>query len=328
LLSTRLYYGIKRFLPWRVRLILKQAHTRKILKNRGDIWPIQESAGDTPPGWPGWPGGKRFAFVLTHDVEGPRGLSRVKQLAELEMKLGFRSSFNLIPEGGYMVPSALRSWLIDRGFEVGVHDLNHDGQLYSSRKGFQRKAIRISGYLKAWKAVGFRSGFMFRNLDWIRDLNAGYDSSTFDVDPFEPQPDGVGTIFPFWINGSGNRRGYMELPYTMAQDSTLFLVLEKKCIEFWKRKLDWLVEHGGMALVNVHPDYVAFNGTIVPRDQYPSAYYSELLEYAFEKYGDRLWHALPREVAAYCVDFKPRHRLQDGPDYLPPSGTPQMLLEK
>jgi hypothetical protein len=23
--------------------------------------------------------------------------------------------------------------------------------------------------------------------------------STFDTDPFEPQPDGMGTIFPFWV---------------------------------------------------------------------------------------------------------------------------------
>ena len=40
-----------------------------------------------------------FALVLTHDVEGPIGLERVRPLMELEMRLGFRSCFNLIPEG-------------------------------------------------------------------------------------------------------------------------------------------------------------------------------------------------------------------------------------
>ena len=30
-------------------------------------------------------------------------------------------------------------------------------------------------------------------------LNIAYDASTFDTDPFEPQPDGVNTIFPFWV---------------------------------------------------------------------------------------------------------------------------------
>ena len=141
----------------------------------------------------------KFAFVLTHDVESQQGLDRVKELAELEMELGFRSSFNFTPEGPYSVPPALRSWLVDRGFEVGVHDLNHDGHLFSSRESFRLKAQRINHYLEEWNAVGFRSGYMLRNLDWIHDLNIAYDACTFDTDPFEPQPDGVNTIFPFWV---------------------------------------------------------------------------------------------------------------------------------
>ncbi len=166
---------------------------------RCDVWPILPGSELPPEGWPGWPDGKKFAFVLTHDVESQQGLDRVKQLAELEMELGFRSSFNFTPEGPYSVPGELRSWLTDRGFEVGVHDLHHDGHLFSSREGFRRKAERINAYLKEWNAVGFRSGYMLRNLDWIHDLNITYDACTFDTDPFEPQPDGVSTIFPFWV---------------------------------------------------------------------------------------------------------------------------------
>lgn len=49
-------------------------------------------------------------------------------------------------------------------------------------------------------AVGFRSGFMLRQLDWLHDLNVLYDTSTFDTDPFEPQPEGSRTIFPFHVN--------------------------------------------------------------------------------------------------------------------------------
>jgi len=43
---------------------------------------------------------------------------------------------------------------------------------------------------------------MFHNLKWIHDLNISYDASTFDTDPFEPQHDRAGTIFPFWVNGN------------------------------------------------------------------------------------------------------------------------------
>src|SRR5207247_3206408 len=163
----------------------------------------------------------------------------------------------------------------------------------------------LNQYLSEWKVVGFRSGFMHHNLEWLHDLKIEYDSSTFDTDPFEPQPDGVNTIFPFWVRGPGETWGYMELPYTLAQDSTLFLVLRKKCIDLWKRKLDWVAAHGGMALLNTHPDYMSFGGFRSPGCEYPSAYYKELLEFIREKYDGRFWLALPREVAAYCAEFKP-----------------------
>jgi len=40
--------------------------------------------------FPGGPEGRHFAVVLTHDVEGARGLTRVELVAELEPRLGFR----------------------------------------------------------------------------------------------------------------------------------------------------------------------------------------------------------------------------------------------
>jgi hypothetical protein len=79
---------------------------------------------------------------------------------------------------------------------------------------------------------------MIRNLEWIHDLNIEYDASTFDTDPFEPQPEGVTTIFPFWIRGNGDQNGYVELPYTLSQDFTLFILMGEKSREIWKRKLD------------------------------------------------------------------------------------------
>ncbi len=267
--------------------------------NCADFWPIQESAGRQPPGWPGWPDGKRFALVLTHDVEGQRGLTSVKQLAELEMELGFRSSFNFIPEGEYTVPAALRTWLTDRGFEVGVHDLHHDGLLFSSSKGFRRKAQQINNYLKEWNAVGFRSAFMLRNLGWIQELNIRYDASTFDTDPFEPEPYGVETIYPFYVEGTNGHEGYVELPYTLPQDSTLFLLLKHpKFRRIWREKLNWIAECGGMALLNVHPDYVVFGGKS-HSSNYPADLYLEFLSWLKQEHAGKYWHVLPAEVARF-----------------------------
>ena len=263
-----------------------------------------------PEGWPGWPEGRQFAFVLTHDVESQVGVDRVRALAEFEMKHGFRSSFNFIPEGPYQVSDELRQWLVENGFEVGVHDLHHNGKLYWNRDEFRKSAERINEYLVKWQAVGFRSGFMLNQLDWMHDLNVAYDASTFDTDPFEPQPDGMNTIFPFWLprptaaNGSSPKRGYVELPYTLPQDSTLFLLMRETSPDIWLNKLDWVAERGGMAAVIVHPDYVCLPGETPSKRTFPIEFYGALLEHV-RKYENKYWHALPKEVAAFTAAHKP-----------------------
>lgn len=294
---------------------MRRAVAQYTRQRTGHLWPVNPVASATPEGWPGWPEGKKFAIVLTHDVEGPDGLEKTPRLAKLELSLGFRSSFNFIPEGGYSTPSSVRDWLIDQGFEVGVHDLHHDGRLYDSASDFGRKAQRINRHLKEWKAVGFRSGFMLNRLEWLHELDIEYDASTFDTDPFEPQPAGTNTIFPFWIsspdgkNGHGSARqnqknGYVELPYTLPQDSTLFLVLKEKSDEIWRRKLDWVASHGGMVLVNVHPDYLDFRAERSAGAPCVFDHYASLLNYINAKYSGMYWHPLPKDVAAFVKTNK------------------------
>ena len=239
--------------------------------------------------------------MLTHDVEGQRGYDRVKKLAEIEMELGFRSSFNFIPEGEYSVSKEILNWLVDNNFEVGVHDLKHDGKLFSSERSFCVSAKKINEYLRDWNAAGYRSGFMLRNLEWIKKLNIEYDSSTFDTDPFEPMPDGANTIFPFWYGGNSKQEnnGYVELPYTLPQDSTLFLLLKEKTSDIWKRKLDWIAGKKGMALLNVHPDYIQFEGEKKKRTTFSIELYINFLTYLKRKYVDQFWQPLPKEVATW-----------------------------
>lgn len=299
LVLRSVYYELKPVLPWRLRLALRRDHARRQRARSAASWPILESAGRAPEGWSGWPNGKRFAFVLTHDVEGSRGVDCVRALAGLEAELGFRSCFNFVPEGARPIPKDLRAWLAGHGFEVGVHDLRHDGKLYRSRRGFRAHAQEINRHLKDWGAVGFRSAFMLHKLDWLHDLNILYDASTFDTDPFEPQPDGVHTIFPFWVPAAGEGRGYVELPYTLPQDSTLFLVLQEPGSEIWKQKLDWIVEHGGMALLDTHPDYMTFSENGADARTYRAQLYRDFLQYVTDRYGGEFWHPLPREMATF-----------------------------
>jgi len=296
------YYLVKPIIPQRVRLGLRHIRAVRLRRRFAGSWPINEAASAIPTGWPGWPDGKKFAFVITHDVEGTTGMERCRALAEMEIRLGFRSSFNFVPEGEYATPASLRSFLHEHNFEVGVHDLHHDGSLYRSDKTFREQAPRINQHLNAWHAVGFRAGFMFHNMQWLQSLNVLYDASTFDTDPFEPQPDGVNSIFPFWVPRSDGT-GFVELPYTLPQDSTLFLVLRERDNAIWKRKLDWVAEHGGLALVNVHPDYIAFDNR-PGSSEYRVDLYRDFLEYVQTRYTGAAWLALPRDVAQYFAHHR------------------------
>ena len=295
---NQIYYRFKPLLPWHLRIKLRRILARHRRKTCQAVWPINEGAGSVPNGWPGWPDGKKFALVLTHDVEGASGLEKCRQLMELEKGLGFHSSFNFIPEGEYEASGELREELVRNDFEVGVHDLRHDGKLFWHRKNFSVNANSINGYLRKWGAGGFRAGFMLHDLECLNELEIEYDASTFDTDPFEPQPEGAHTIFPFWVAKPAGG-GYVELPYTLPQDSTLFLVLQEKSPDIWKKKLDWIVGRGGMALVNVHPDYVGFHGGKRKSSEYPVAFYEDFLQYAVEKYGGQYWQPLPRRLSQW-----------------------------
>jgi predicted glycosyltransferase len=59
-----------------------------------------------------------------------------------------------------------------------------------------------------------------------------------------------------------------------------------------------------MALVNVHPDYLYFDGDRPAPNTFPAEFYADLLEYARERYGDSFWHPLPREMAEFVYQHR------------------------
>jgi peptidoglycan/xylan/chitin deacetylase (PgdA/CDA1 family) len=230
-----------------------------------------------------WPSGSEFAFVLTHDVETSEGLQQISRIADFEESLGLRSSWNLVPYK-YKIDMGLINDLRSRGFEIGIHGYNHDGRLYSSLREFQRRAIAINEAIKKYAAVGFRSPMAHRNLIWMQQLDIEHDGSCFDIDPYQAAPGGVGSIWPF-IAGR-----FVELPYTLPQDHTLFVGLGEQDDRIWKDKLDYIVGHQGMALMLTHPDYLT-----QPQE---SDIYFRFLEHVKTK-SDTMWHATPREVARW-----------------------------
>lgn len=316
--SVQIYYNIRPFLPRRCQIYLRRGRVRRLRRHEEDSWPIWPAAGTAPPNWTGWPAGKRFALVLTHDVESEQGCERCEKLAAIEADLGLRSTFAFIPHRSGSFES-VRHVLRQGGFEIMVHGLKHDGKLYKNSATFHARAKLINHYLHEWGTRGFCSPASHHHLIWQTALDIDFDISTFDTDPFEPQSCGLGRIFPFWVrNPHQSKAGYVELPYTLPQDFTLFILMKEPSEQIWRKKVDWIAEKGGMALIKTHPDYMQFNGDRSRIDLYPASIYQSFLKYILDRYGDEVWFAQPSEVAQfwrglrlsvadYQTQINPRH---------------------
>lgn len=230
-----------------------------------------------------WKDKANFCFVTTHDVEEQAGFDRIAKIADLEEALGFRSSWTLIANK-YKIDKGLVKDLQNRGFEIGVHGYNHDGKLYFSKGTFDKRAKLINKKLVELSAKGFRSPQFHRNLDWISGLEITHDLSTFDVDPFQPLPGGTFSIFPFIY------KNYVELPYTLPQDHTLFVTLENVSAEIWKKKTEWLIKNHALVLLNTHPDYLETDKKLNT--------YLDFLKYLKDE-TEGMWKTLPEKVASW-----------------------------
>ena len=143
---NKLFYTLKPSMPRSLQLFLRRKYIWSMMHRYKDVWPILKGSEKKPNKWQGWPDGKKFALVLTHDVEHQKGYERVLKLMGVEKELGFLSSFNFVPERDYRVHKDLLTKLRENGYEHGVHGLTHDGKLLSSENEFLRRANKINIY--------------------------------------------------------------------------------------------------------------------------------------------------------------------------------------
>lgn len=291
------YYSIRPFLPRRLQVAFRRSFSRFQQRRGFPRWPSESAADDLNsallrlvvelvdgevPYLAPWPQPWTWALVLTHDVEGRRGYELLDQLLEIELQLGFRSSWNFVPCNGYVVERRVLDRLVRKGFEIGVHGLFHDGRDIAPGT-FASRAPAIRAYAQHWQAVGFRSPGTIRSTELLPQLGFEYDSSFADTAPFEPQAGGCCTWFPFQLGD------LVELPITLEQDHTLFDLLQHRDEGLWREKTELVRAKGGMALLLTHPDY-ALNPRVVHA-------YRRFLD-TFADDGSA-WKALPREVNAW-----------------------------
>ena len=295
-----LYYRIKRLVPRRLQLALR----RRLVSLQGTPafprWPYDDNVERLVRFYAGcvlraldadeveftwfWPNRARAALILTHDVEGAEGLANAVRVAELEERHGFRSSFNIVGDW-YPIDWGVVSELRERGHEIGSHALYHDRSLFSNRSEFERQLPELRDAVARLGAVGFRSPATHRVYQWLAELPVEYDTTMPMSDPYEPQPGGVCTSWPFFIGD------VVELPYTLPQDHTLFNLLGHTNASLWIRQMSRIRESFGLVQCVTHPD----PGYLGERRN--EAAYVEFLDALAGEEG--LWHALPRDVARW-----------------------------
>jgi hypothetical protein len=246
-----------------------------------------------------WPDRAPSCTMLTHDVETETGLDFCVELMNINDSFGVKSAFQLVPEDRYPVTAARVQEIWDRGFEVNVHDLNHDGNLYANLEQFRKRAERINQYIVEFKAEGFRAGVLYRNLDWYKYFRFSYDMSVPNAGHLDPQRGGCCTVLPFFYGD------ILELPVTSVQDYSLFHVMNDYSTSLWQEQFELIRRRFGLFSPIVHPDYVI--------EQKARATYLDLLRFLSDK-RDRgeTWVERPGLIARWWKQ-RQQMRLAPGP---------------
>ena len=230
-----------------------------------------------------WPEGAASCAIMTYDVETTLGVRSCPYLMDTGDAFGVKASFQIIPEQRYVVTDDFLNSIRERGCEVVVHDLNHDGRLFKEKVEFLRRAQRINSYGRRFGASGFRAAVLYRRQEWFDALDFSYDMSVPNVAHLDPQRGGCCTVMPYFVGK------ILELPVTTTQDYTLFNIFNDYSIDLWKRQINLILEKHGLISFIVHPDYV---GESRERTAYKAllAYLAKLRE---EK---GIWITTPGEV--------------------------------
>jgi hypothetical protein len=313
-LLSRLYYAVRPVLPASVRTPLQRMYFRNWEKIPFPAWPIdltverllesvlllcmKSSAIDTVPFIWFWPDGASSAAILTHDVETAQGRDFCPHLMDIDESFAFHSAFEIIPEGRYPMTAEFLPEIRERGHEINVQDLNHDGNLFREREQFLSRVKAINEYGHAWGAKGFRSAVLYRNLNWYDALEFEYDMSVPNAGHLDPQRGGCCTAFPYFVGQ------VLELPVTTTQDYSLFHILRECRIDLWKTQARMIIEKHGLLSFITHPDYLL--------DNRAQNTYRALLAFLAELESEhKMWIALPDQVNEW---WRQRSRMTMVPD--------------
>jgi hypothetical protein len=297
--GRKTYYAMRPFLPTSVRKHLQRVALRGWDRAHFPGWPIDQTvdrlfdrmmacviranSGQRVPFIWFWPDGYSSCATMTHDVETDAGRDFCGALMDLDDAFGIKASFQVVPEGRYEVSDEFLGTLRERGFEINVHDFNHDGDLFRDHQEFLRRVARINDYGRKFRSVGYRSGVLYRNLDWYEFFDYSYDMSVPNVGHLDPQRGGCCTTKPYFIGK------ILEIPVVATQDYTLFNILRQYSMDLWDQQIALVLKQNGLISFIVHPDYLL--------DKRARELYSTLLSRLDQlRAQSKMWIPLPGEL--------------------------------
>jgi len=211
---------------------------------------------------PFWPNGKRFAVVVSHDVDTDYVYHRravLDHLRAINESAGMRAAWLVVGKYAEAGRAALDD-LHAGGHEIGFHDVEHDHRLAFLPLPRIRDRMAQSAVLRErYGATGFRSPNFLRTPALFRALDGAfeYDMSMHDVAmstaSFAGRIEGCRTCLPFFVRGTD----VLEIPTTVPDDVQFEirgLTDVNAMLDQQWRSIQRIKLHGGLANVTIHAE--------------------------------------------------------------------------
>ena len=195
-----------------------------------------------------WPGGKKFALLLSHDVDTQEGMDRASKFFEIEAAAGVPAVYSFVTST-YRIDGSLLRDILALGGEIAWHSDLHDNRIaFEPEEAIRRRIDSARGFIEEYGVTGMRSPSLCRTpaLFKVAAERFQWDSSVPDTGP----GGGCASVFPYRIGK------LLEIPLTMPMDADLVFRRGKPSSfpEAWMEKARYIRDVGGVAVLNTHPE--------------------------------------------------------------------------
>ncbi|MCC6740998.1 MAG: polysaccharide deacetylase family protein [Planctomycetia bacterium] len=221
----------------------KQGFPRWPVDPSGDAlrWLLGERGG-------AWPGGKKFALVLSHDVDTADGMEFSPRLLDIEAKHGVPAAYSFVTST-YAIDKGFLRAVAQAGGEIAWHSDLHDNRIaFEDEAAIRARLDGARAFLDEFDVRGFRSPSLCRTPTLLRVAAERFtwDSSIPDTGP----GGGCASVQPFRVGKM------LEVPLTLPMDADL--VFRRRRPETWPDawldKARFVRDVGGCAVLCTHPE--------------------------------------------------------------------------